>query len=139
MVASNHRLLYLNPLSLPFPPPPPPPPLPACLPAPQVKVWDLRMLRPLHAYYSPAPAEWCDISQRGLLAVGYGRRVQVWKDALGAKAEAPYMTHRLAGGTLRDFHFCPYEVGAAGRLCCCLSGTSHVVGPAGSKTWRSWE
>lgn len=43
----------------------------------QVKVWDLRMLRPLHAYYSPAPADWCDVSQRGLLAVGYGRRIQV--------------------------------------------------------------
>ena len=40
-------------------------------------MWDLRTFRPLHAYYSPAPAEWCDISQRGMLAVGYGRRVQV--------------------------------------------------------------
>lgn len=75
----------------------------------QVKVWDLRMLQPLHAYYSPSPAEWIDISQRGLLAVGYGRRVQVWKDALGGKQQSPYMTHTLAGGTLRDLRFCPYE------------------------------
>ncbi|EFN58765.1 hypothetical protein CHLNCDRAFT_29762 [Chlorella variabilis] len=74
-----------------------------------VKVWDLRMLRPLHAYFSPSPAECCDISQRGLLAVGYGRRVQVWRDALGSKAQSPYMTHTLAGGTLRDLRFCPYE------------------------------
>jgi U3 small nucleolar RNA-associated protein 7 len=80
----------------------------------QVKVWDLRMLRPLHAYLSPSPADSCDISQRGLLAVGYGGRVQVWKDALSSKAQAPYMTHRLMGGTLRDLHFCPYEVRQAG-------------------------
>ncbi|PSC71469.1 WD40 repeat [Micractinium conductrix] len=75
----------------------------------QVKVWDIRTLRPLHAYYSPSPADWCDISQRGMLAVGYGRRVQVWKDALASKQQSPYMTHTLAAGTLRDFHFCPYE------------------------------
>jgi hypothetical protein len=43
----------------------------------QVKVWDLRMFRPLHAYFSQAPVDWCDVSQRGLLAVGHGRRVQV--------------------------------------------------------------
>ena len=102
-------------LSLPHPPSP----LAASLPPPtstpphthlQVKVWDLRMLRPLHAYFSPSPAECCDISQRGLLAVGYGRRVQVWRDVLGSKAQSPYMTHTLAGGTLRDLRFCPYEV-----------------------------
>lgn len=49
----------------------------------QVKVWDVRMFRELHAYYSPAPVEWVDISQRGLLAVGYGRRLQV---SAGAEA-----------------------------------------------------
>ncbi|GAB4820586.1 hypothetical protein N2152v2_007632 [Parachlorella kessleri] len=75
----------------------------------QVKVWDVRTFRELHAYYSPAPVEWADISQRGLLAVGYGRRVQVWKDALSTKAQSPYMTHRLLNGTLQDLHFCPYE------------------------------
>ena len=43
----------------------------------QVKVWDARKLQPMHAYFSRAPAECLDISQRGLLAVGYGRNVQV--------------------------------------------------------------
>jgi U3 small nucleolar RNA-associated protein 7 len=74
-----------------------------------VKVWDVRTYRELHAYTSAAPAEWCDISQRGLLAVGHGRRVQVWRGALAAKAPAPYLNHTLAGGALRDFAFCPYE------------------------------
>lgn len=45
----------------------------------QVKVWDLRMLKdtPLHSYFSYSPADWLDISQRGMLAVGYGRKIQV--------------------------------------------------------------
>lgn len=36
--------------------------------------------------------------------------LQVWKDALVSKQQSPYMRHTLAGGTLRDLHFCPYEV-----------------------------
>lgn len=43
----------------------------------QVKVWDARKFQPLHAYFSRAPAQWLDISQRGMLAVGFGRNVQV--------------------------------------------------------------
>lgn len=43
----------------------------------QVKVWDLRMVRPLHAYFAHSPATTLDISQRGLLGVGYGRKMQV--------------------------------------------------------------
>ncbi len=77
----------------------------------QVKVWDLRTYQPLHSYFSPAPATWCDISQRGMLAVGWGRRINIWKDALTSKQQSPYMSHNLQGGQLRDFHFCPYEVG----------------------------
>lgn len=76
----------------------------------QVKVWDLRTYQPLHAYFSPSPATWCDISQRGMLGVGWGRRINVWKDALTSKQKSPYMTHNLQAGQLRDFHFCPYEV-----------------------------
>lgn len=75
----------------------------------QVKVWDLRTYQPLHSYFSPSPATWCDISQRGMLAVGWGRRVNIWKDALTSKQQSPYMSHNLQGGQLRDFHFCPYE------------------------------
>ena len=76
----------------------------------QVRIWDLRTYKPLHAYFSPSPATWCDISQRGMLAVGWGRKINVWKDALTSKQQSPYMSHNLQGGQLRDFHFCPYEV-----------------------------
>jgi hypothetical protein len=43
----------------------------------QVKVWDVRTFKPLHAYFANSPATSLDISQRGLLAVGQGRRLQV--------------------------------------------------------------
>lgn len=74
-----------------------------------IKVWDIRTFKPLHSYYSKAPVGWLDVSQRGLLAVGHGRKINVWKDALKDKASAPYVVHTLQGGVLEDFHFCPYE------------------------------
>eukprot|EP00873_Tetraselmis_striata_P008187 jgi/Tetstr1/428451/TSEL_018464.t1 len=80
----------------------------------QVKVWDVRMLRQQHAYFSHAPCEYLDISQKGMLAVGFGRRVQVWKDALAEKASGPYMSHTFTGGTLSGLRFCPYEDVLAG-------------------------
>lgn len=43
----------------------------------QVKVWDVRTYKPLHAYFAYRPATSLDISQRGLLMVGYGRKAQV--------------------------------------------------------------
>ncbi len=43
----------------------------------QVKVWDIRALKPMHAYFTRTPATTLDISQRGLLAIGCGRKVQV--------------------------------------------------------------
>ncbi|KAF5834675.1 WD40-repeat-containing domain protein [Dunaliella salina] len=42
----------------------------------QIKVWDVRTFKPLHAYFSYSPVTSLDISQRGLLAVGYGSKVQ---------------------------------------------------------------
>eukprot|EP00899_Mesostigma_viride_P003355 jgi/Mesvir1/1301/Mv03765-RA.3 len=75
----------------------------------QVKVWDARMFQPLHAYYSVRPASSIDISQRGVLAVGYGPRVQLWKDALSSKASAPYLNHIGPGTLLEDLAFCPYD------------------------------
>eukprot|EP00245_Coleochaete_scutata_P004173 TRINITY_DN16442_c0_g2_i1.p1 TRINITY_DN16442_c0_g2~~TRINITY_DN16442_c0_g2_i1.p1 ORF type:complete len:475 (-),score=98.97 TRINITY_DN16442_c0_g2_i1:103-1314(-) len=76
----------------------------------QVKVWDIRMLKPMHAYFAPSPAKSLEISQKGLLAVAYGSGIQIWKDALSQKQKFPYMTHRLFdSGAAEDMAFCPYE------------------------------
>ncbi|KAK3237012.1 hypothetical protein CYMTET_52883 [Cymbomonas tetramitiformis] len=76
----------------------------------QVKVWDVRTYKPIHNYFSAAPAVSLDISQRRLLAVGYSGHVQVWKDALNQKATAPYMNHHLPpGAKVENVTFCPYD------------------------------
>ncbi len=50
----------------------------------QVKVWDVRTYKPLHAYFANAPATSLDISHKGLLAVAQGRRLQVKNKFVGA-------------------------------------------------------
>lgn len=42
-----------------------------------VKIWDVRNFKTVHTYFSNAPATNLGISQQGLLAVGFGSRVQV--------------------------------------------------------------
>ena len=75
----------------------------------QLSVWDLRTYKRAHSYFTATPAAALDISQRGLLAVGFGPHAEVWRDALAAKARAPYMTHRTPGAALRSLRFCPFE------------------------------
>ncbi|MCO5561264.1 hypothetical protein L7F22_014885 [Adiantum nelumboides] len=87
----------------------------------KVKVFDVRKLTPLHAYFSKAPAKSLDISQRGLLAVGEGSSIELWRDAFVSKQYKPYMTHHLAKSwQVNNLCFCPYEdtmgIGHSGRL-----------------------
>lgn len=58
----------------------------------QLKVWDLRMLKPLHAYLCVRPASSLDISQRGMLAVGFDRRIQVRVTATHHQSCTPNLT-----------------------------------------------
>lgn len=73
------------------------------------KIWDLRMYRMVHAYTTLRPAEGLDISQSGLLAVGQGPHLQIWKDALQSKQNSPYMSHELPAMQVSDVRFCPFE------------------------------
>jgi hypothetical protein len=43
----------------------------------QVKVWDVRMFKPVHQYFTATPATSLSLSQKGMLSVGYGPHVQV--------------------------------------------------------------
>lgn len=52
----------------------------------QVRVWDVRKFVPLHTYYAPmSNAKSLDVSQRGLIAVGCGSKIEIWRDALSTK------------------------------------------------------
>jgi len=103
----------------------------------QVRVWDLRAYRQLHSYFSIRPASAMDISQTGLLAVGCGPHVQVWKDALALKAQSPYLVQDFPGKTVQAIEFCPFED---------ILGVSHsqgysslVVPGAGTANFDSFE
>jgi U3 small nucleolar RNA-associated protein 7 len=75
----------------------------------QFKIWDMRTYKLLNEYYSARPASSLDISQMGLLAVGYGPHVQVWKDSFTTKQQAPYIVHHVPGHEIKDLKFCPFE------------------------------
>jgi hypothetical protein len=62
-------------------------------------VWDVRTFKPLHAYFANAPATTLDISQKGMLAVGQGRRLQVRCKlaALGARGVGGWVKRGALG------------------------------------------
>ncbi|KAG5189532.1 U3 snoRNP-associated protein Utp7 [Tribonema minus] len=76
----------------------------------RVRVWDLRTYTELHHYFARAAPSSMDISQRGLLALGFGCHATVWRDAIATKARAPYLRHDFADGArVERLRFRPYE------------------------------
>ncbi len=63
----------------------------------QLKIWDLRTYKIFHEYHSIAPASCLSISQTGLLGVGWGPHVTIWKDVFVKKQKDPYMQHMIPG------------------------------------------
>ena len=78
----------------------------------QVKIWDLRMYKDTHAYYTMAgvPAS-MDISQRGILGIGHAGHATFWsKDALRRKLKDPYMHHTMPRcDPVETLRFRPFE------------------------------
>jgi len=74
-----------------------------------MKVWDVRTYRSIYTYTTPTPASSLSLSQKGLLAVGYGPHVQVWENPFTQKHKAPYLNHLLPGSPVDDLQFCPFE------------------------------
>lgn len=75
----------------------------------RVKLWDLRTFKELDTYNSPTPARTLDISDRGLLLVGWGPHITVWKDAFKTHQMEAYMTHLLPGNKVEKVQFVPFE------------------------------
>eukprot|EP00127_Corallochytrium_limacisporum_P006317 Clim_evm28s225 gene=Clim_evmTU28s225 len=75
----------------------------------QMKVWDLRMYKELHSYFTHHPASSIDISQKGLISVGAGPHVHVWKNSFGPKQQSPYLTELFASLKVSSTAFCPFE------------------------------
>jgi len=78
----------------------------------QVKIWDLRMYKETHAYFTRggAPSS-LDISQKGVLGISHGSNATFWNpNALKYKMKDPYMGHSLNGmGPVETIRFRPFE------------------------------
>lgn len=75
----------------------------------KVRTWDIRMYKQLHEYFTVRPSTTMDISQSGMLALGYGPHVQVWKDAFATKQKSPYLYEPYNGDIVQSLKFHPYE------------------------------
>jgi U3 small nucleolar RNA-associated protein 7 len=120
----------------------------------RMKVWDIRMFKQVHEYFTTSPGVSVDVSQRGMIGVGFGGHVQVWKDAIREKAKSPYLNHLMPGSAVCSVRYRPYEdllgVGHAGGVTtmvragscsgCCRRGDvteRGVCGAAGTRRRRS--
>ncbi|KAJ3005046.1 UNVERIFIED_CONTAM: Small subunit (SSU) processome component [Siphonaria sp. JEL0065] len=104
----------------------------------KLKVWDVRSFKPVHEYYTHTPASELSISQLGLLGVGFGPNIAIWKDAFkGEKQKAPYLTHLIPGSNVSSLQFCPYDdvlaVGHAGGI------SSMIVPGSGEPNYDAFE
>ncbi|KAH9593478.1 BING4 [Trypanosoma melophagium] len=75
------------------------------------KVWDCRTLRPLEEYAVSYTFNTIDISSSGLVAMGGGTNIQIWKGIFSSsKPNAPYMKFGLGYGNIaQQVRFCPFE------------------------------
>ncbi|KAG1331430.1 U-box domain-containing protein 72 [Cocos nucifera] len=74
----------------------------------KIKLWDIRKFEVLHAYSGHAQS--LDFSQKGLLAMANGSKVQIWRDSYGNQDYRPYMSHAMVKGyQVGKIAFRPYE------------------------------
>ncbi|KAG7663594.1 utp7 [[Candida] subhashii] len=75
-----------------------------------LKVWDIRKFKEVDQYYCQTPATSLDISDNGLLSVGWGPHVTIWKDIFKGKHQSdPYMNHLIPGSRIERAKFVPFE------------------------------
>jgi len=82
----------------------------------QVKIWDLRMYKELHQYWTiGGPPVTMDISQKSILGIGHGCRTTFWPaHAYKTKLQNPYMTHdtfasNTGSATIETLRFRAFE------------------------------
>jgi len=79
-----------------------------------LRIWDMRTYREaLTTLNAGSRVSSLDFSQHGLLAVGHGPRVTIWKDLIkeggDGAARVPYMNHLIPGQSVTNLQFCPFE------------------------------
>lgn len=74
-----------------------------------LKIWDIRKYDVVGSYYTPTQANTLDLSDTGLLSVGWGPHVTIWKDVLKENQKSPYMNHNISGSQVQTTRFVPFE------------------------------
>lgn len=74
-----------------------------------LKIWDIRKFEELDSYYTPTQANTVDISDTGLVSVGWGPHVTVWKDLFKSHQKNPYMSHLIPSSQIQSTRFVPFE------------------------------
>ena len=78
-------------------------------------VWDIRMFREVNNYFLRQPGSSVSISDRGLVAVGWGTQTSVWKGLFDKskkdqeKVQSPYMGWGGEGKRVERVRWCPFE------------------------------
>jgi U3 small nucleolar RNA-associated protein 7 len=60
-----------------------------------MKVWDLRMYTNLHVYKMEKPVSSLDISEKGLIGIGMGRKIQILRNAFTQPMDVTYLNHEI--------------------------------------------
>lgn len=74
-----------------------------------LKLWDLRKFQEIDSYRTPTPPTSLDFSDNGLLSVGWGPHVTVWKDITKQRQEEAYMEHLFPGSRVEKIKHVPFE------------------------------
>ncbi|MCJ1426805.1 Small subunit (SSU) processome component [Sticta canariensis] len=78
-------------------------------------VWDIRMFREVNNYFLRQPGSSVGISDRGLVSVGWGTQMSVWKGLFDKskkdqeKVQSPYMGWGAEGKRIERVRWCPFE------------------------------
>jgi len=78
-------------------------------------VWDVRMYREVNSYFLRQPGSSLNISDRGLVGVGWGTQTSVWRGLFDKsredqeKIQSPYMAWGGEGKRIERVRWCPFE------------------------------
>lgn len=81
----------------------------------KMAVWDIRMFREVHGYYTRQPGSSVSISDSGLTAIGWGTQATIWKGLFNKsapvqeKVKSPYMSWGGEGKRIERVRWCPFE------------------------------
>ncbi|KAG7881078.1 hypothetical protein KL925_003223 [Ogataea polymorpha] len=73
-----------------------------------LKLWDIRNFKEIDSYYTPTQANTVDISDKGLVSVGWGPHITVW-NFLKTHQNSPYMNHMIPASQIQTTRFVPFE------------------------------